>query len=408
MIVTKNEIHVDVGINSKLIVTKLGEDQSKVGNISFRIKNNIEYTAPTATDDMSDDVKSELLEMIALIEAALSPIREGCEFVFGEEYVTYDIELKIINKFNAWKSLQHLIISILIPELPVENEYGLSTKIRNLAMRTCVATYTSSHISFSFVQGQRYTLSFREKYKDYGHSHLRGTSPGFDHFCLGRSELSMCINSTLPHSSIDYFFGLMRSLADTESIAGTPYRHISEIIDVRQTLNAIISGSVVNQLPVVTASTVASTIKNAVDAGVQFPLEIKQIGDNGGEIILRDDATEELKSILTQYAPDSLKVSIIKKVDQGMTADNIRKRLGISSYRPSLNPLMFNNVNYKTQEICADEAELKIIVPKVDKTAVKSKDDSKLVLEDVTLNTLLGRVKTIINNKLEYEPRWDI
>lgn len=406
MIITKNGIHVDIGINSKLIVKK-----REAGDVTFTIKNNIRYNIPVA-EEISDEVKTELLEMITILEDMLLPIREGAESVFGKEYVTYEIPETVFRKESPHRCFDRTFtINVLIPELTVENEYGANTKIRNLAMRTSILNYRKDSITFSHVFGMRYTLSFREKLKDYGHSHLRGTPGIFDTFCLGRSELSACINLSLPYTSIDYFFSLMRSLAETESISGTPYRHLSETIDVRQALNCIIAGNRRITLPTVTNTSVALTIRAAVADGTQFPLDITQIGDNGGNIVLNDGAVDELKAILIKYAPNSLKISNVENDSNIMNEANIRRNLGIGTSLALINSssesFMFNGTTYNKQEICADEEESKLISVEDNKSS-KSKVESKLVLEDATLCALLTKVKIVINNRLEYEPRWSI
>lgn len=126
-------------------------------------------------------------------------------------------------------------LTIKIPNAVVRNEKGASHPITNLFVRIGLRLTGSTCYLVGSLLGTRSTVTADEYLAGYCHSHLNSME-GFSTFCLGSSPLSTTIANLqytgITRMDIDEFYAflfMVEQLANSESIAGVPYRKIKDI-----------------------------------------------------------------------------------------------------------------------------------------------------------------------------------
>ena len=148
---------------------------------------------------------------------------------FGEDYVDTDLPSceQVSNVANFGNSYK---IIVYYPSVVVTNEKGNSTTIKKLFI--CVPVELSGKMATYGFSMTRSQYSLEEIQADYSHSHLPGISPFFNSPCLGTGPLAFTQRSL----QRDYDLNLWRlfcveldKYVHVESIAGVPYRYLSNI-----------------------------------------------------------------------------------------------------------------------------------------------------------------------------------
>lgn len=411
MIHNSLELAIPFGKNTYIIVHKSG---SKYG---IKVHNTYQWEdkSKIVPAEMEEGLKTELLNVATKVAERLTPLYESAAGVFGEEFVgiesRYNTTLSLSKSAlenGSWIRLEggYLYLLAHMPEVEILNEYKLSTTARDLCIRVeIVDMHVNGDYKFTHFQGLRYTLSLREAGGGYSHSHLPGVTGFFNHFCLGSSELAYKMNTRVKKATLDYVVALMFAMAGTESIAGSPYRRLDDMLNVERSLSRIASGHRRgNAFPTPGTGHIGEILRDAFAAGKRFPLEVNTTGDFGGGVQLGPGAQSEIRAIVEEFAPDSLKVSPQATVS-GLTESSVRAHLPSVEQVPPKGRKIFNGVTYDRVNIKMDSKEEEILVA-VDPKAKKGA--AKRMLPDQTKQWLVTNTQEIIKNRLEHEPRWNI
>jgi hypothetical protein len=360
-------------------------------------------------NDISDAERAHFDEGKELALLYLDPMRTAAESMFGEEYVSLEISHDIPT--NAWIYLRpamktdrlyeimdyNIKVQVFFPDIDVINEYGASHNIKDFRIDVHFGSLTQRGARLDGLYGLRYSYSLREAGHRYCHSHLSNVRSYPSPFCLGASELAIRMGRRVSNSQYEYLFGLIYSLAGTESIAGSPYRRLDSVIDVNAALSAFTGGG--GRAPVVDPAVTATILKKALRHGVEFPLTIDQTSLLDSEVRLQPDQEEFLGEVVTQYAPDRIKT--IRGASSGYDEATIRSNISIyEANMTTRDQLIFNDTLYERLSIEPDEEE----------KAILSTDsgEPELILPDHSKQWLVNNMKTLINRRLQNESRWDI
>lgn len=148
--------------------------------------------------------------------------------------IQFSWDIDRINGILGLKTNQMYII-IKFPEVTISNSRKLQTLIKDLYVRIPVELKSDS-IYFNTIDGTRSTLTNAEKEGNYLHSHLPlSTSPcEFSTFCTGSGEINNITALLNADFDVDlfklYLFNL-ETFTSWESLEGTPYRYISELLE---------------------------------------------------------------------------------------------------------------------------------------------------------------------------------
>lgn len=128
-------------------------------------------------------------------------------------------------------------IVIRFPEFIIKNSRNLQTKIQNLFVRVPVIIKPRS-LEFERIQGGRSTFTNAEN-GTYIHSHIRDSAPcSYYDFCTGSGEINNLQAMLNGMTNTDFDFDLfslflmhLNTFVSWESLEGTPYKHISTLLE---------------------------------------------------------------------------------------------------------------------------------------------------------------------------------
>lgn len=182
------------------------------------------------------------------IEKLITKITEILDKTYKENY---DLQLIIEND-------EHIKYELFFkfPKVTIRNSKNLSMELVNLYFKIPLK-YIKEKGTLSVqggLKGTRSELSYKEYLRHYTHSHLdSGGLNGFTNVCLGNSDLRDIISdlsvddvSRSDFMTFELFANMLYSLAEWESLEGTPYNYIKDVLIFKN--ENVISASEINLL----------------------------------------------------------------------------------------------------------------------------------------------------------------
>ncbi len=169
------------------------------------------------------------------IEKLVTKITEILDKTYQENY-----DLQIVTEDS--ERINYMLY-FKFPETVIKNSKNLSMTLHDLYFRIKLK-YMKAEGKLTFygtLSGTRGKLSYKEYLRSYTHSHLdSGGMHGFTNVCLGTSDLNNIISdlsvdclSGHEFMSFELFANMLYGLAEWESIEGTPYNYIKDVLIYR-------------------------------------------------------------------------------------------------------------------------------------------------------------------------------
>ena len=226
---------IEQGLNQDSTSNQINEELITESAISDTNDTNIEGTLIDIPQ--LDVILDELTDALQIVK---SPIETTTDRLTLLSKITDAVECYYPNLWDLQKVGDAYYLYILFSHVTISNKDGLSEELKNLYMRLRLRYENGAYVITS-LEGTRSTLTYAQYVSKYVHSHLSNSSINdFSAFCLGNSPLNTLINdfnyAGINNDNIMNFellLQMLQTLAEWESIEGTPYKYIKNIkVDV--------------------------------------------------------------------------------------------------------------------------------------------------------------------------------